>query len=181
MNHLKQTTTKKKKKINFSFQLPKVGTKAIDFALEDQNGKKRKLSDFYGKWVLLYFYPKDNTPGCTKEACAIRDAFDDFKKLNLNVLGVSVDSSQSHQKFAEKYQLPFILLSDKNKEVVKKYGVWGRKKFMGREYEGTLRTSFLINPSGVIAKVYQNVKPEEHAEEVLEEFSNIQKNFKNAK
>lgn len=145
----------------------KVGQPAPDFELPDQNGDMHKLSDERGKWVLLYFYPKDDTPGCTKEACAIRDNFPDFKKVKAAVLGVSVDSVKSHKKFSEKYKLPFTLLADEEKEVVKLYGVWGKKKFMGREYDGTLRTSFLIDPEGAIAKIYENVKPATHAGEVL--------------
>ena len=117
--------------------------------------------------MLLYFYPKDDTPGCTKEACGIRDSFPDFKKLKIAVFGISVDSAASHKKFEEKYDLPFTLLADEKKEVVKKYGVWGKKKFMGHSYEGTLRTSFLIDPQGKIAKIYENVNPVGHAEEVL--------------
>jgi peroxiredoxin Q/BCP len=145
----------------------KLNQKAPNFKLQDQDGKIHKISDYKGKWVLLYFYPKDDTPGCTKEACVIRDNFPDFRKLNIIVLGISVDSVESHKKFAQKYNLPFTLLSDEKKEVVKKYGVWGKKKFMGKEYEGTLRTSFLINPQGKVAKIYESVKPEIHAEEVL--------------
>jgi len=147
--------------------IPKVGNKAPDFSLQDEKGDTHKLSDYAGKWVLLYFYPKDDTPGCTKEACAIRDEFPDFKKLKITVLGVSVDSVKSHDKFVNKYDLPFTLLADEDKKVVERYGVWGNKKFMGREYMGTKRMSFLINQEGKIAKVYENVKPEVHAAEVL--------------
>lgn len=143
------------------------GKKAPAFTLPDQTGKPHALKNYAGQWVLLYFYPKDDTPGCAKEACMIRDHFPDFKKLKIIVLGVSVDSVKSHAQFIKKYKLPFTLLSDLNKEVVEKYGVWQKKKFMGREYWGTLRTSFLINPEGKIAKIYENVKPETHAEEVL--------------
>ena len=145
----------------------KIEQSAPDFTLPDQEGKKHKLSDYKDGWVLIYFYPKDDTPGCTKEACSIRDNFPKFKKLKAIVLGISVDSVKSHNKFAEKYKLPFILLADEDKRVVKKYGVWAKKKFMGREYMGTLRTSFLINPMGKIAKIYEKVNPEVHAEEVL--------------
>ena len=147
--------------------IPKLHSVAPLFTLPDQNGKEHSLVDYAGKWVLLYFYPKDDTPGCTKEACAIRDSFPNFKKLKITVLGVSVDSAASHKKFEKKYKLPFTLLSDDKKKVVKKYGVWGKKKFMGREYEGTLRTSFLIDPKGKIAKLYEDVNPVLHAEEVL--------------
>ncbi len=140
---------------------------APDFTLPDQDGKNHTLSHHRGQWVLLYFYPKDDTPGCTKEACAIRDNFPDFGKLNVKVFGVSVDSVLSHKRFSEKYKLPFTLLADPEKKVVNLYGVWGRKKFMGREYDGTLRTSFLVDPKGKISKIYENVRPEAHAEEVL--------------
>lgn len=143
--------------------------KAPQFTLPDQKKDMHSLKDYAGKWVLIYFYPKDDTPGCTKEACAIRDNFPDFKKIKMVVLGISIDSVQSHAKFAEKYTLPFTLLADEKKEVVKKYGVWQKKKFMGREYMGTLRTSFLINPEGKIVKIYENVNPETHAEEVLKD------------
>lgn len=148
----------------------KVGQFAPDFELPDQDGKTHELSDYRSQWLLLYFYPKDDTPGCTKEACAIRDNLPDFKKLKVKVLGISVDSVKSHKKFAEKYGLPFTLLADENKEVVKKYGIWQKKKFMGKEYMGTLRISFLINPKGKIAKIFENVKPEIHAGEVLNYF-----------
>ena len=150
----------------------KLNTKAPDFNLPDQDGKLHKLSDYKGRWVLLYFYPKDNTPGCTKEACGIRDEFKNFKNLNIVVLGISADSQQSHKKFIQKYKLPFTLLSDESKKVLKKYGVWGKKKFIGKEYEGILRTSFLINPDGKIVKIYEQVKPDIHAKEVLKDFKN---------
>ena len=148
-----------------------VGKMAPDFELPDQNGKLHKLSDYRGKTVLLYFYPKDDTPGCTKEACSIRDSQSNFKNLTTVVLGVSVDSVESHKKFAEKYGLPFPLLSDEKKEVVKLYGVWGKKEAAGLKHQelGTLRSSFLIDPEGKIAKIYEKVKPEIHAEEVLED------------
>lgn len=150
-------------------------TKAPDFTLLDQHGVEQTLSDFEGKWVLLYFYPKDDTPGCTTEACMIRDNFTEFKKLKLVVLGVSVDSVKSHKKFVEKYDLPFTLLADEDKAVVSLYDVWAKKKFMGREYMGTLRSSFLIDPEGRIAKVYENVKPAGHADEVLADLRMLKK------
>ncbi len=145
----------------------KIGQKAPDFKLPDATGKEHELSDYAGKWVLLYFYPKDDTPGCTKEACGIRDNFPAFRKMKAVVLGMSADSPVSHGKFTAKFDLPFALLSDESKKVLEKYGVWGKKKFMGREYMGIFRTSFLIDPEGKIAKIYENVKPEMHAEEVL--------------
>lgn len=150
------------------------GTTALDFELPDQDGKNHKLSDYKGKWVLLYFYPKDDTPGCTKEACLIRDSFPDFGKLNITVLGVSTDSVKSHKKFEEKYNLPFTLLADEQKEVVNLYGVYGEKSFMGKTYMGTMRNSFLINPEGKIAKIYEKVKPDIHAKEVLKGISTLQ-------
>lgn len=147
--------------------IPTEGMSAPDFTLPDQEGVPHALSSYQGKWVLLYFYPKDDTPGCTVEACMLRDEFQDFEKIQAVVLGVSTDSVASHKKFALKYELPFTLLADENKEVVGMYGVFGEKKFMGRTYMGTERTSFLIDPSGNIAKVYGKVKPEIHAAEVL--------------
>lgn len=151
--------------------MPAVGDSAPDFTLLDQDGNAHTLSAYRGKHVLIYFYPKDDTPGCTKQACALRDAWPDFSKLNAIVLGISADSVKKHKRFIEKYELPFTLLADESKAVVNSYGVWGRKKFMGREYDGIFRTSFLIAPDGTIAKVYENVKPELHAAEVLKDLS----------
>lgn len=155
--------------------LPPVGKTAPDFALLDQDGKSHSLKEYKGKWVLLYFYPKDDTPGCTIEACTIRDQFADFKKIKAIVLGVSTDSVASHKKFATGYNLPFTLLADEHKEVVGKYGVFGEKKFMGRTYMGTKRTSFLIDPKGKIAKVYEKVKPLTHAAEVVADLKELMK------
>ena len=155
------------KKIQYNH--PQIDHPAPQFSLHDQNGKEHSLADERGRWVLLYFYPKDDTPGCTKEACAIRDSFPDFKKLKITVFGVSVDTVASHKKFEEKYHLPFTLLADEKKEIVKAYGVWGKKKFMGHAYEGTLRTSFLIDPEGKIAKIYEDVNPVTHAGDVLKD------------
>lgn len=145
----------------------KINDKAPEFNMPDQEGKLHRLTDYKGKYVLLYFYPKDDTPGCTKEACTIRDSFEGFGKMKTIVLGVSADSVASHKKFAEKYKLPFPLLSDESKEIMKAYGAYGKKKFMGREYNGVFRISFLINPKGLIEKIYEKVKPPEHADEVL--------------
>lgn len=144
-----------------------IGERAPEFSLPDQNGSVHTFTECVGKWVLLYFYPKDDTPGCTKEAQAIRDVFPDFSTLNAIVFGISADSVASHKKFAGKYNLPFTLLADEDKNMVQAYGVWGTKKMMGREYEGIFRTSFLIDPKGNIAKIYENVKPEVHAAQVL--------------
>lgn len=148
-------------------EMPKIGSQAPDFTLSDQDGDMHTLSDYRGKWVLLYFYPKDDTPGCTIEACTLRDQFKDFTTIGTVILGVSTDSVSSHKKFANAYELPFTLLADEHKEVVGRYGVFGEKKFMGRTYMGTKRSSFLIDPSGKIAKVYEKVKPEQHAVEVV--------------
>ncbi len=147
----------------------KLHSLAPQFTLPDQDNKTHALADYRGKWVLLYFYPKDDTPGCTTEAISIKYSFPDFTKLNIQVLGVSTDSVASHKKFATKYELPFPLLADAEKVVVNLYGVWGKKKFMGREYDGTNRTSFLIDPAGKIAKIYEKVKPDLHVEEVLKD------------
>ena len=144
-----------------------IGEIAPDFTLSDQQNQPHTLSTYRGKWVVLYFYPKDDTPGCTKEACAFRDHFPAFQQLNMPVFGISVDSVKSHDKFVKKYDLPFTLLADEQKEVVRLYGVWEKKKRCGKEYEGTNRWSFLIAPDGTIAKIYATVKPERHAEEVL--------------
>lgn len=153
------------------------GTKAKNFTLPDQEGKLHTLKDYLGKWVVLYFYPKDDTPGCTVEACSFRDNFPKFKRSKAVIFGVSVDAVKKHAKFVSKYELPFTLLSDEAKEVVEFYGVWAKKKFMGREYMGILRTSFLIDPQGKIAKVYEDVKPEGHAEEVLSDIKMLRKNI----
>ena len=147
--------------------LLQAGAKAPDFNTSDQSGKKVRLKDYRGKKVVLYFYPKDDTPGCTKEACAFRDRFAEFKKLGVEVLGVSVDTEKSHKSFAEKFKLPFTLLADTEKKVVNAYGVWGEKSMYGRKYMGTNRVTYLIDESGRIAAVFPKVKPEEHAAEIL--------------
>ncbi len=151
----------------------KVGDTAPNFTLPDQDGKNHSLADYAGGWFLLYFYPKDNTAGCVKEACMLRDDFLGFKKIKVNIVGVSIDSVKSHKKFADEYKLPFTLLADEQKEVVNLYGVWGEKSMYGRKYMGTLRTSFLINPKGIIEKIYHGVKPAEHSGEVLEDLKSI--------
>jgi peroxiredoxin Q/BCP len=144
-----------------------VGTQAPEFTTTDQDGKKRSLSDFKGMKVILYFYPKDNTSGCTKEACALRDHFDAFRRLGVEILGVSVDSEKSHQSFVQKYGLPFTLLADTDKRLVEAYGVWGEKSLYGKRYMGTNRVTYLIDEAGKIAAVFPKVKPETHAEEIL--------------
>lgn len=153
----------------------KINQTAPDFSLPDQNGVKHKLSDYKGKWILLYFYPKDDTPGCTTEACTLRDNFPAFKKLGIQVFGISIDNEKSHKKFADKYQLPFTLLADEDKQVVEKYGVWQEKSMYGRKYMGTVRNSYLISPDGKIAKIYEKVKPAVHAEEVLADIKELSK------
>lgn len=144
------------------------GQQAPEFSLPDQDGTSHALASHRGAWVLLYFYPKDDTPGCTTEACSIRDNWTAVSKL-AHVFGVSADSIKSHKKFAEKYSLNFPLLADTDRAVINAYGVWGKKKFMGREYEGILRTSFLIKPDGSVARVYEDVKPATHVAEVLKD------------
>jgi thioredoxin-dependent peroxiredoxin len=145
----------------------KEGDPAPKFSAATAGGGKISLADYAGKNVILYFYPKDDTPGCTKEACAFRDYSADFKKKGAEVLGVSPDSVKSHDKFVEKFKLPFTLLSDEDKKIVEAYGVWGEKTFMGRKYLGVYRVTFLIGPDGRIKKIWPSVKPEEHAAEVL--------------
>ena len=149
------------------------GISAPQFELLDDTNKRRSLSDYKGKPVILYFYPADDTPGCTKEACGFRDDYSAYQKAKVTILGVSPDSVKSHVKFKEKYQLPFLLLADEDHKVCNAYGVWGPKKFMGREYEGVLRTTFLINGQGQIARVFENVRPEEHSGEILEALKNL--------
>jgi peroxiredoxin Q/BCP len=144
------------------------GQQAPDFTATDQDGKVVTLREYLGRKVIMYFYPKDDTPGCTKEACAFRDNFPNFENTGVAVLGVSVDSEKAHRKFADKYQLPFRLVSDEGKTIVEAYGVWGKKKFMGREYMGTNRVTYLIDENGNIEQVWPKVKPETHAAELLE-------------
>ena len=145
----------------------KAGDVAPDFSVASNGGGKVSLADFKGKPVILYFYPKDDTPGCTKEACAFRDGFAEFKKRGAVVLGVSTYPVKSHDKFVEKFKLPFTLLADVDKRIVTAYGVWGEKSFLGRKYLGTHRVTFLIGSDGRIIKIWPQVKPDEHAAEVL--------------
>lgn len=148
----------------------KEGDKAPDFTAKDQNGDTVKLSDLAGQRVVLYFYPKDDTPGCTKEACSFRDADDVYRRKNIRVLGISTDDEKSHQKFISKFQLPFDLLADTDKKIVEAYGVWGEKSMYGKKYMGTHRKTFLIDEQGKIVKVFDKVNVAEHADEVLEAF-----------
>ena len=143
------------------------GKKAPLFNLNDQNANLVSLKDFKGKYVVLYFYPKDNTSGCTREACSFRDEFPKFKKLNAVIIGVSPDSVQSHKKFAEKYELPFTLISDEDGSICESFGVWGEKTMMGRKYMGIERATFLIDKNGIIRHIWRKVKAAGHAEEVL--------------
>jgi len=144
------------------------GQKAPMFSSVDQNGKNVSLADFKGKKVVLYFYPKDDTPGCTKEACNLRDHHQILLDKGINVVGVSADNDAKHKKFAEKYDLPFSLLPDTEKEIINAYGVWGPKKFMGREYEGIHRKTFVIDEEGNIEKIFNKVDTKAHAEQILE-------------
>lgn len=151
----------------FVFMADLVGKKAPDFTLLDDEGNERNLADFKGKWVLLYFYPKDLTPGCTTEACTLRDKMNDLKKLDIQVLGVSADTVKSHAKFKMKEKLNFPLLADTEKQLINAYDVWKEKKFMGRKFMGIMRESFLIDKKGIVVKHYTNVKPPLHAAEVM--------------
>ena len=144
------------------------GTIAPDFTLLDETSTPCKLTDYRGQPVVLYFYPKDDTPGCTTEACGFRDDYGDYQQAGVTILGVSPDSPKKHTKFKEKYNLPFTLLADTEHAVCELYGVWGRKKFMGREYDGVFRTTYLIGADGVILQVFENVKPDGHSAEILQ-------------
>ena len=148
----------------------KEGKKAPEFTLKNENGEDVKLSDLKGNKVALYFYPKDDTPGCTKQACSLRDRFDELTKAGIKVFGVSMDSEAKHQKFISKYDLPFNLLVDENHEVADLYKAYGEKKFMGKTYNGILRKTFLIDEEGTLVKIFDKVKVSEHADEVLKGF-----------
>ncbi|MGI8469387.1 MAG: thioredoxin-dependent thiol peroxidase [Pyrinomonadaceae bacterium] len=148
----------------------KEGDAAPDFAAKDENGNEVKLSDLRGQKVVLYFYPKDDTPGCTKEACSLRDSHNEFSEKNIRVLGVSTDDAQSHQKFISKYNLPFTLLADTDKKIVNDYDVYGEKSMYGKKYTGVLRKTFLIDEQGKIQKIFDKVNVSEHADEVLKAF-----------
>lgn len=145
-----------------------IGTKAPDFTLPDKEGNNVSLGDFLGKKIVLYFYPKDNTPGCTRQACAFADQYEDFKNSDIIVIGISKDSVSSHQKFAEKYSLPFILLSDPELAAIKAYDVWQEKKMCGKVGMGVVRTTFIIDENGNIDKIMPKVKPDTNAKEILE-------------
>lgn len=150
-----------------------VNSTAPDFSLPDEKGKYHKLSDFRGKPIVLYFYPKDDTPGCTREACNFRDDYSAYKNAGLEIIGISPDSSESHAKFKTKFNLPFLLLADKDHMVCEIYEVWGKKKFMGREFDGVFRTTFLIDSEQKVVKIFKGVKPAEHSQEVLTEYKKL--------
>jgi peroxiredoxin Q/BCP len=152
-----------------------VGDPAPDFELSDAEGNPVKLTALQGKWVVLYFYPRDNTPGCTKEACGFRDIYADYQDSDVVVLGVSTDDAKSHTKFATKYDLPFPLLIDEEGAIASQYGSYGLKKFMGKEYMGVSRSTFIIDPAGNLAKIYRKVKPEPHAQEVLNDIAELKR------
>ncbi len=149
------------------------GDKAPDFTAKDQNGKSVSLKDFLGKKVVLYFYPKDFTPGCTTEACNLRDNYEDLKDAGMEVIGVSPDDEESHKKFEEKHELPFTLLADPDKTIIEKYGVWGEKNMYGKKSMGIFRTTFLIDEKGVIYKVFKKPKTAIHSEEILKASADI--------
>ena len=148
-----------------------VGDKAPDFVALNEFGQSTSLSDFLGKKVILYFYPKDMTPGCTAESCNLGENYSLLQENGFIVLGVSPDSSKSHQKFIDKYNLPFSLIADEDKAVIKAFGVWGPKKFMGKEYDGVHRTTFVIDEYGVIEKVFSKVKTKDHTNQILESYN----------
>lgn len=149
----------------------KEGDKAPEFNVTDQNGKVHKIADYKGKKLILYFYPKDLTPGCTVESCNLRDNYESLKKDGFEVLGVSADDEKKHQKFIDKHNLPFNLLADTNREVLNNYGVWGEKKFMGKVYDGIHRTTFIIDENGMIEKIINKVKTKNHTEQILNELA----------
>ncbi len=153
----------------------KENSKAPEFELKNSKGEIVKISDFTGKPFILYFYPKDDTPGCTTEACNFRDDFDQYNTFGIEIVGISPDSVKSHQKFTDKHHLPFLLLSDEGHKVAEMYEVWGKKKFMGKEYDGIFRTTFLIDKNGNVAKVFEGVKPANHSKEVIAEAKKLLK------
>mgnify|MGYP001594305840 CR=1 FL=1 len=149
----------------------KEGDKAPEFNITDQNGKVHQIADYLGKKVILYFYPKDLTPGCTVESCDLRDNYEKLKKEGFEIIGVSADDENKHQRFIQKHQLPFNLLADTKKEVLNRYGVWGEKNFMGKTYDGIHRTTFVINELGIIKKIINKVRTKQHTQQIKEELS----------
>ncbi len=150
----------------------KVGDKAPHFKMEDHTGKMIDLNDYAGKKLILFFYPKDMTPGCTAESCNLRDYYSELQEKGFEVVGVSMDSNKRHVKFADKYELPYPLLPDEDKEIIEAYGVWALKKFMGKEYMGIVRTTFVIDEKGNIERIFDKVKTKAHAEQILEDYQN---------
>lgn len=155
-----------------------IGKKAPAFTLLDQNGKLHKLSDSDGKWRVVYFYPKDDTAGCTKEACAIAEVYKDFTKVGVKVFGISKDSPASHKAFAKKYNLPFTLLSDESTKTIEKYGAWQERSMYGRKFMGTIRMSYVINPEGKVSALYPKVSPDKHALQLLADLKTLKLAFK---
>lgn len=153
--------------------MPLPGAVAPNFALQDETGKERRLSGFQGQPVVLYFYPADDTPGCTKEACNFRDDYSMYARAGVHVLGISPDSVASHARFKAKYGLPFSLLADPGHVVCSQYGVWGEKHFMGRTFDGVLRTTFLLDKAGRIVRIFEKVRPAQHSTEILAELSSL--------
>jgi len=149
----------------------KEGVKAPEFTAKNQQGKNISLTDFKGKKIVLYFYPKDNTPGCTAEACNLRDNYSDLLQKGFEVIGVSADSEKSHQNFISKYNLPFHLIADSEKEVIKKYGAWGEKKMYGKSYEGIIRKTFIIDENGMIEKIIEKVQTKDHTSQIFKELN----------
>jgi peroxiredoxin Q/BCP len=149
---------------------------APTFRLPDETGAERSLDEFLGSWLIIYFYPKDDTPGCTKEACTIAEVYDEFQRTNAIVLGVSKDSPASHQRFKQKHQLPFTLLADESTDMTQAYGAWQEKSMYGRKYMGTARVTYIIDPDGKVAKVYPKVTPASHAGELLRDLKVLQAN-----
>lgn len=158
---------------HFSMNLLKIGDNAPDIDAKDHNGKRITLADFLGKKVILYFYPKDNTPGCTMESCNLRDNYESLKVQGYEVIGISADSEQTHQKFISRFKLPFRLIADTEKKVLNDYGVWGEKKFLGRTYQGIHRTTFVISENGVIENIITKVKTKDHSKQILEQSKHI--------
>ncbi len=144
------------------------GMKAPDFELNDKDGVLHRLSDFLGKKVVVYFYPKDNTPGCTRQACAFRDAYAGFRDASVEVIGISKDSQQSHQKFIQNYDLPFLLLSDPELQAIQAYGVWQEKQNYGKKYMGVVRSTFVVDEAGIVIKVFPKANPDKNAQEILD-------------
>jgi len=146
----------------------KVDSKVPEFEGKDENGKSIKWSDFKGKKLVMYFYPKDMTPGCTNQACNLKENYDELIKNGFEIVGVSADDGIRHQKFISKYELPFHLIADTDKEIINQFGVWGPKKFMGKEYEGIIRTTFVINEEGIVSSVIEKVKTKDHSQQILD-------------